>query len=120
VTTRFYPVLLTHKGPLRWEARVLDFAVWGKGNTMQNAESDATEALQAEVDAIEDHQELPHPSHRLVAEHELVLGAANGWALIGVRTKLESDIDMPATIEPPKKEKSSASKHQGKKKVRRS
>jgi len=122
VTARFYPALLTCKGPLRWEARVLDFAIWGQGDTMQNAKNDAKERLQAHVEGVEDHQELPYPSHRLVAEHELVLAHAHGWALIAVATQLPSenqdDINDLLGLHRNDKEKASDSKHQGDKKKR--
>jgi len=119
MTMRFYPALLTRKGPLRWEARMLDFGWLGQGDTMQNAENDVRERLQAHVDGVEDHQELPYPSHRLVMEHELVLAHAHGWALIGVNTKLPSDIpdinNLLGLNRPEDKEKPSDPKRKGKK-----
>lgn len=114
---RFYPALLWWRGPLRWHVQVLDFKdLGGHGKTRQEALNDAKQALQERVNGVADHQELLQPSHRLVAEAKLVATEAHGLELIGINTRLESDVDFGE----PKEEKSNDSKHQGNKKKRRS
>jgi predicted RNase H-like HicB family nuclease len=121
---RFYPVLLFRKGPSRWLVEVLDFpGTTGYGKTSQEAQQDAQERLQERVNDVEDHQELPYPSHQLVTEHKLVVAEAHGWALIGVKTRLKSDSpddieDINHLMTAPK-EKSNDSKRKGNKKKRR-
>ncbi len=110
MTTRFYPCLLFYKGALRWEAQVLDFAIWGRGNTQDEAKNDATTKLQEHINEMDDQeQQLPHPTHQLVTEHKLVVSVAHGWALIGVEIEATSDMqDDIDSAKPPEKGKSDA------------
>lgn len=117
---RFYPALLFYRGPGRWEARMLDWATWGQGATQQDALDHARTQLQETLDAMDDHQELPWPTHQLVTEHKLVVDEAHGWALIGLDTRLESELGAGvADYSVTNKEKSNDSEHKGNKTVRR-
>jgi len=114
---RFYPALLWERGPLRWHAQVIDFKdLGGHGKSRDEALNDAKRSLQERVNGVSDHQELPHPSHRLVAESKLVATEAHGLELIKIDTRLESNVDPGE----PEEEKSNDSKHPGNKKKQRS
>jgi predicted RNase H-like HicB family nuclease len=124
MTLRWYPALLWWRGPLGsgrsgyWHVQLLDFRdLGGHGKTRDEALNDAQQALQERVNGVADHQELPHPSHRLVAEAKLVATEAHGLELIKVETRLEPDFKPP---EPEEEKKSNDSKHQGYKKKHRS
>ena len=94
MTTRFYPCLLKYKGALRWEAMMIDFMILGRGQTQDEAKNDAQKILQDHINAMDDHEQLPYPTHQLVTEHKLVVAAAHGWALIGVAVDVPSDMDF--------------------------
>ena len=66
----------------------IDFGMTGSGETQYAALSAVTEALQRHVDALDNHDELPWPTHRLVAEASLVQQSAHGIGSAPVDTRI--------------------------------
>jgi hypothetical protein len=121
---RFYPALLFYRGSYDYEVQLLDFDRTGwRGRTPLQAEYAAQRALQEMVDDLDDHQTLPHPTHQMVAQDDMVRARAQYLYWIAVSTKLESDVEFRNSNTDldgsGAKEKSNDSKCKGDKKKRR-